>query len=109
MAQQFYLVEMLRQDKYTKPDRGGYRAFHVDYEIRDMNRWGLPPGTTVELQLTTWLQNLHSELSHRLLYKNTSAKSSSIIIKLEEMSTLLYETDARIAAQYASLFGMPSS
>ena len=103
-APQYCLEEKLSQDKYATPARGGYRAFHVDYEFYHDNRWGLPKEVTVELQLTTWMQNLHSEISHRLLYKNTSATSSLIITDLEEMSTLLYETDAHLATKYASLF-----
>lgn len=91
------LLQVKRQDKIGKPDVGGYRAIHIDYVIEDPEREQLPPETTLECQLTTWLQHLHGMISHRLAYKANELSTSIPIRELELLSADLWELDKRVA------------
>lgn len=64
---------------YPKP--GGYRAIHINYIFKFPLKFHLPIYSTLEIQLTTWLQSLHSIISHEVFY-NTNDNHKEYLEKL---------------------------
>lgn len=95
-AKRFEMIEVKSEDHLHSPDESGYRAIHIDYLLSRPQDWGLPPEAGIELQLTTWLQHVHSMISHRLYYKSASLPDQEIPIFLNKLSAELNEIDERV-------------
>lgn len=92
-----------RNDYFSNTASSGYRAIHRDYNFHDCSRWGLSSLSGVELQITTWLQHVHSLLSHSCYYKNSNAESVKNAEILTELSDKIHDLDSIIADTYPSL------
>jgi ppGpp synthetase/RelA/SpoT-type nucleotidyltranferase len=95
-AQQFGLIIIQYKDRFENPDVTGYRAIHFDYCFSHPQKWKLPPEAGVELQLTTWLQYLHSMISHQLYYKNVHSSDKQMKELLCSLSTDIHEIDRKL-------------
>lgn len=97
-AAQMGLAEICREDHFKNPAQAGYRAIHFDYRLPDSPQWQFPVSLGLELQLTTWLQNLHGILSHRMYYKQDSLPARAAAQEwLKEVSMKISEIDWQIA------------
>lgn len=96
-AIEFQLTEQDADDKYQHPGFAGYRAIHLHYLCADHSPWLLPKSATVEVQLTSWLQNFHAALSHRVAYKPVQAPSPETIRLLEGIGEKIVELDRLIS------------
>lgn len=94
-ASQFNLTGLDVEDRFNLPDPSGYRAIHFNY-ISETAEHNIPPEAGIELQLTTWLQHLHSILAHRLYYKTQIPPSPSTVKLLNDLSTKLHSFDSEI-------------
>ncbi|NWC99243.1 RelA/SpoT domain-containing protein [Pseudomonas sp. P7779] len=92
-----------RNDYFSNPAPGGYRAIHRDYKLQDYSRWSLSTVSGVELQITTWLQHVHSLLSHSCYYKNPNIAPEKNAKILADFSNKIHELDSTIADIYSSL------
>ena len=59
-------------DRFVMAGEDNYRSVHLDYSFLRPGDIYLDAMCGVEIQVSTYLQDLHSELSHRLLYKKTN-------------------------------------
>jgi len=91
------MVKVRREDYFMHPDISGYKAIHLDYRFRNPEQQQLPPEAGVEVQITTWLQHLHSMLSHRLFYKAIEPPDKSTVSFLQSFSQDLSKLDAKLA------------
>jgi ppGpp synthetase/RelA/SpoT-type nucleotidyltranferase len=92
------LAGICREDHFESPAPAGYRAIHIDYRLPDSPQWQFPESLGLELQLTTWLQNLHGILSHRMYYKQGSLPTRTTVQKwLNDLSLKISEIDSQIA------------
>jgi ppGpp synthetase/RelA/SpoT-type nucleotidyltranferase len=57
-------------DRFSSPGIGGYRSVHLDYQFDSPELFGLEDKHGIEIQVTTYLQQFHSQLSHDALYKH---------------------------------------
>jgi ppGpp synthetase/RelA/SpoT-type nucleotidyltranferase len=115
-ARSFSLKELAVQDKYNQPGVGGYRAFHIDFEMEPGNRWRLPVEVTTEIQLTTWLQGLHAAVLHRILYKAEKIPDKTLVRELANFAESISQADISlgskievILAAFANRFEPPSN
>lgn len=93
------LQRVMRRSLFETPDESGYRAIHLDYRFVAPSTFGLPPTATVEVQLTTWIQHLHGNLSHSLFYKTMGNERLMAAAPLRAMSDRLHEVDKEIACR----------
>jgi ppGpp synthetase/RelA/SpoT-type nucleotidyltranferase len=91
------LRQVRGQNTIEDPSAGGYRAIHLDFIFTDDNCWGFPSFITVELQLTTWLQLLHTEISHRYFYKALDPPDPALQTLLENFSVAIHQLDRAFA------------
>jgi ppGpp synthetase/RelA/SpoT-type nucleotidyltranferase len=90
-----------RDDYFSENNPNGYRAIHRDYVFQSPERLGLPDTAGVEVQLTTWLQHMHSTLSHSLYYKNDGREQQqTTLLNLSALSERLHELDSAISMTY---------
>jgi ppGpp synthetase/RelA/SpoT-type nucleotidyltranferase len=61
------LIDM--SNRFSHPGMGGYRSLHLDFEFQFPQVFGLLGVHGIELQITTYLQQFHNQLSHDALYK----------------------------------------
>jgi ppGpp synthetase/RelA/SpoT-type nucleotidyltranferase len=54
---------------FSSPGIGGYKSVHLDFEFERPQLVGLQDLHGIEVQITTYLQQFHSQLSHDALYK----------------------------------------
>jgi ppGpp synthetase/RelA/SpoT-type nucleotidyltranferase len=91
----------LRRDSgkntFESPARGGFRSIQIDYQISNIVGADLPAGCTLELQLTTWLQYLHTQLSHDLYYKASHRNRAAAVPFLETLSEHIHGLDVELA------------
>jgi ppGpp synthetase/RelA/SpoT-type nucleotidyltranferase len=85
------------EDRFVKPSLGGYRAVHLGFALPAENRWELPTGTSVEVQVTTWLQHFHGIISHTMLYKPQHPVAADVSAYLEQFSERLRAMDENLA------------
>jgi ppGpp synthetase/RelA/SpoT-type nucleotidyltranferase len=92
------LVE--EEDHFARPGLGRYRAVHMDFRLLTPETVGLTSACGVEVQITTYLQNVHSLISHAVLYKQgaVAKRSPPIEPMIAELSEKLERIDAMIAA-----------
>jgi ppGpp synthetase/RelA/SpoT-type nucleotidyltranferase len=85
------------EDRFTNPSLGGYRAVHLGFALPARNRWKLPEGARVEVQVTTWLQHFHGIISHTMFYKPKDQPSADVSSYLQQLSERLGEIDDNLA------------
>ncbi len=90
------LVLINCDNKFDNPDSNGYRGIHFDYRFRRPEDSQLPSEAGIELQITTWLQHLHSVISYDLYYKKSNVNNELVNI-LRHLSSDLHELDKEIA------------
>lgn len=94
-ANQLELVQLNRENKFENPDESGYRAIHFDYNFSYPEKWGLPSIAKIEVQLTTKLQQVHGEISHRL-YHRVDAPTDEVRLFLNDLSLKLHKIDMEV-------------
>jgi ppGpp synthetase/RelA/SpoT-type nucleotidyltranferase len=90
------LLQVQQENTIEDPGTGGYRAIHLDYIFAEDNSWGFSSFITLELQLMTWLQLLHTEISHRYFYK-AIAPDPGLQVLLENLSSVIHVLDRDFA------------
>lgn len=85
-------------DAFATPALGKYRSVHLDFELRDPKEWGLTTAHGIEIQLTTYLQNLHGMISRESLYKHRNDLiGGDVSTELEILSNQLSDIDDFVA------------
>lgn len=95
------------KDRFSETNESGYKAIHLDFQFKNDNRWDMPLVAGIEVQITTWLQHFHNQLSHKLFYKRNSSQSLSILPLLKEFSDKCAELDAEILVLISNVSPAP--
>jgi ppGpp synthetase/RelA/SpoT-type nucleotidyltranferase len=84
---------------FVTPAKGQYRSIHLNFQLLRREAIRLDEGYGVEIQVTTYLQQLTGLLSHRYIYKHTenNADQDTKVHKIERISDQLNGIDLEVA------------
>jgi ppGpp synthetase/RelA/SpoT-type nucleotidyltranferase len=94
------LLFVEEENRFARPGLGHYRAIHMDFRFSAPETAGLTSACGVEVQLTTYLQNVHSLISHAVLYKHGGKATQIVEELLVDVSEKLGQIDATLAAYW---------
>lgn len=97
------LIELKRRDMFEATDTVGYRALHINYAFIQRASVVVPEDLTAQLQVTTYLQNVHSAMSHRLVYKSELGRSLPVESELDMLSNNLSLLDEKLSILFQNL------
>ncbi|WP_449394732.1 hypothetical protein [Devosia riboflavina] len=104
------LMKVNMEDNFSSGGEAGYRAIHLDFALPSNFLQFSEMGLGLEVQVTTYLQQFHSAVSHQLFYNaEKSNLTDDVADKLSLLSNSLHSIDLDISRIFSKIRGKASS